>query len=115
MTLSAPALRRSQIFGAPLTTISWFVLFLVAVDVFSTHRLLLTDMGTELNPAMNWLWHQAGPKAFAVLKMGLTGLCLLWVNRRASPQHARIATLVAMTIYLPVVGLHAVNTQVIWG
>ena len=115
----SPSLRLApaptQVFGAPLSTVSWFVLFLVAVDVYATHQLLLTQLGTELNPAMNWLWHEGGPRAFAALKVGLTALCLLWVNLRAPAQHARLATLVAMTIYLPIVGLHAVNTQIIWG
>ncbi len=27
---------------------------------------LLTDLGTELNPLMSWLWHEAGPRVFAL-------------------------------------------------
>ncbi|GJM20674.1 MAG: hypothetical protein DHS20C15_05890 [Planctomycetota bacterium] len=113
MTISRATTPR--LLGAPISTVSWFVLFLVCIDAFATTRLMGLSVAREVNPAMGWLLDTTGPQLFALIKIGLTGLCLLWINKRAPLQHARVAALVAVTIYLPVVGVHAITTKAVMG
>jgi len=100
------ATRESTLFGVSLSTVSWFVFYLVALDVWLTDQSLAEQRGVELNPVMDWIYHSGGALTFTLFKVALTGLCLLWINRRAPTSQARMATLVALAIYLPVAGIH---------
>ena len=84
-----------MMFGVKLTTLAWFVMFLVTLDTWMTVRLIDAQAGRELTS----------------LKILLSGACLMWVQRRASDQHGRVAMLVALTIYLPLAAVHLANNQ----
>ena len=92
--------------GVRLETLSYFVLYLVAIDSWMTHQSLSTESGVELNPVMDWMYHHGGVLVFLGFKLSLTGLCLLWINRRAPRPQARLASLIALSIYLPIAGIH---------
>jgi hypothetical protein len=98
--------RRRTLFGLPLATASYFVLYLVAIDSWMTHHSLSTRRGVELNPLMDWVYHHGGVLVFLGFKLVLTIICLIWINRRAPLGHARMATLIALSIYLPIAGIH---------
>lgn len=111
----APRAASRRLFGAPISTVSWFVAFLVCIDAFATTRLTALSVAREVNPAMAWMLDVLGPHSFIVVKLGLTALCLLWINLRAPARHARMAALAAVAIYLPVVGAHAITTKAVMG
>jgi len=114
-TAAAAPTPAPRLFGAPISTVSWFVLFLVSIDAFATTRLTSLSVAREVNPAMAWMLDAVGPHSFIAIKLGLTALCLLWINLRAPLEHARVAALAAVAIYLPVVGAHALTTKAVMG
>ncbi|MHC5210760.1 MAG: DUF5658 family protein [Planctomycetota bacterium] len=97
-----------KLFGLPATTIALFVLFLAAMDAIATVWVLRQQLGTELNPVMAWLVSH-GEATFVLFKLLLTALCVRWMVLRAHHPYARVAALVGLSIYLPVVALHIVN------
>ena len=105
----ASAEGRQTLFGVPMPTVSYFVLYLVAVDTWLTDQALSTQRGVELNPLMDWVYYTGGVLAFLAFKLTLTGLCLVWINRRAPREQARLAALIALSIYLPIAGIHIVG------
>jgi len=102
---------RRTLFGVPLSTVTWFVMFLVALDCWMTVRVVEAQVGRELNPVVDWLLESHGVRAFVLAKVLLSGLCMLWVNRRAPAAEGRMAALVALSIYVPLAGLHVANSQ----
>jgi len=108
-TDSAPTQAKPTLFGVPMATVSYFVLFLVVVDTWLTDKALSSKRGVELNPIMDWVYHEGGVWAFLLFKLVLTGLCLIWINRRAPNAQARLATIIALAIYLPIAGIHIVS------
>jgi hypothetical protein len=84
-------------------------MFLVAIDSLATILWLRSGHGYEINPIMRWVNEEGGDSLFLVVKLVLTGLCMLWVTHRASRAYARIAALSAIAIYGPVVGIHIYN------
>jgi hypothetical protein len=107
-TARSESVPSSTLFGLPATTVALFVLFLAAVDSISTVWVLRQELGTELNPLMDWLVSH-GDAPFVLFKLLLTALCVRWIVQRAEHPYARLAALVALAIYLPVVALHIVN------
>ncbi len=101
--------RPRTLLGVPLPTISYFVLYLVAIDTWMTHHSLSLRRGVELNPLMDWVYHHGGVLVFLAFKLVLTGLCLLWINHRAPREQARMAALIALSIYLPIAGIHIIG------
>jgi hypothetical protein len=97
-----------SLFGLPATTVALVVLFLAAMDSIATVYILRQELGTELNPVMGWLVSH-GEAPFVLFKLRLTALCVRWIVLRAHHPYARVAALVALSIYLPVVALHIVN------
>jgi hypothetical protein len=106
MTQQAVAEPPRTLLGAPLSTLSYFVLYLVAIDSWMTHHSLSTERGVELNPVMDWVYHHGGVLVFLGFKLILSALCLVWINRRAPRPQARVAALIALSIYLPIAGIH---------
>jgi hypothetical protein len=102
------ALRHARLFGLPATTVALFVVFLAAMDSIATVFVLRQQLGTELNPVMDWLVSY-GEAPFVLFKLLLTAFCARWIVMRAHHPYARVAALVALSIYLPVVALHIVN------
>ncbi|MDG2149747.1 MAG: DUF5658 family protein [Planctomycetota bacterium] len=109
--LTHPAVRprSSTLLGVSIGTLSYFVLYLVAIDSWMTHRSLSAGRGVELNPLMDWLYVHGGVLVFLGFKLTLTVLCLIWINQRAPHPHARLAVLIALSIYLPIAGIHIVG------
>ncbi len=101
--------RSRTLLGVSLSTLSYFVLFLVAIDTWMTHDSLSTQRGVELNPFMDWIYHHGGVLVFLAFKLSLTVLCLIWINRRAPRTQARMAALIALSIYLPIAGIHIIG------
>ena len=106
VTHPAAMSRSSTLLGASIATLSYFVLYLVAIDSWMTHRSLSAGRGIELNPFMGWLYQHGGVLVFLGFKLALTVLCLIWINHRAPHPHARLAVLIALSIYLPIAGVH---------
>jgi hypothetical protein len=96
---------RTLLFGLPATTVALLVLFLSAIDSIATVYLLRHGLGTELNPLMRWLMSQ-GDAPFVLFKLLLTALCVRWMVQRSAHPYARVAALVGLSIYFPVVVLH---------
>jgi len=107
---STRTLRRSLIFGLPASTLAMVLIFLAGLDSFATILVLRRQVGVELNPIMRWLLDQ-GDVTFLLVKLLLTALCARWIMYRAWHPYARIAALVGLSIYLPVVVLHIVNNH----
>jgi hypothetical protein len=61
---------------------------------------------------MDWLYSH-GPAPFVLIKLLVTALCVQWIVRRSDHPYARLAALVGLSIYVPIVGLHIVNNCVI--
>lgn len=99
----------ARLFGLPATTVALIVLFLAAIDSLATILSVRNDTGRELNPLMNWLMEQGEPE-FLLAKLLLTALCVQWMVYRASHPYARVAALVGLSIYVPIVLLHIVNS-----
>jgi hypothetical protein len=97
------------VFGLPASTAALIVMFLVAIDSLATILWLRSGHGQEINPLMRWVNEEGGDSLFLLVKLALTGLCMLWVTHRASRAYARIAALSAIAIYGPVVGIHIYN------
>jgi len=96
------------LFGLPATTLALLLLFLAGMDSLATLLFVRRELGRELNPFMQWLFSQ-GPATFVLCKLLLTALCVQWIVRRAGHPYARVAALVGLTIYVPVVALHILN------
>jgi len=101
----ARAARTPLIFGLPSSTLAMLLLFLAALDSFATIGFLRRNIGTELNPIMRWLL-SFGDAEFLLIKLLLTALCARWIMQRAGHPYARIAGLIGLALYLPIVGLH---------
>jgi hypothetical protein len=97
------------LFGVPTRLLLLFLAYLATVDAYLTQNWLARGLGREVNPAMEWLYEMGGAPVFVLLKVGMTALCLLWIGRRAPVAVARVATLVAFSIYVPITGLHVLN------
>ncbi len=102
---SVRTVRTSLIFGLPASTLAMMLLFLAALDSFATIGFLRRHVGTELNPIMNWLL-SFGDAEFLLIKLLLTALCARWIMLRAWHPYARIAALIGLALYVPIVGLH---------
>jgi len=100
---------RPLMFGLSANTTAMFVMFLAAMDSFATILWMRSGQGEEVNPVMRYATEEWGYVGFLFAKLLITGFCMLWVIYRAKPHHARIAALVALTIYTPVVGIHIFN------
>jgi hypothetical protein len=104
------------LFGLPASTLALILMFLAAMDSFATFQFVLSEQGRELNPVMLWML-DVGPTFFVFYKLLLTGWCAQWIVTRASRPdrigHARMAALVGLAIYVPVVGLHILNHHVV--
>jgi len=109
ITHKAATRQPATFFGASLATLSYFVLYLVAIDSWLTHQSLSSGRGVELNPLMGWVYQHGGVLVFLGFKLILTVLCLVWINRRASRGQARMAVLIALSIYLPIAGIHIIG------
>ena len=101
-----------RLFGFPATTVALVVLFLAAIDSLATILALRNASGRELNPIMDWLMSQ-GENHFLLAKLLLTALCVQWMVYRAAHPYARVAALVGLSIYVPIVTLHIVNNLLI--
>ena len=101
--------REVLIFGMPRNTAALFVMFLVALDSWTTLVWLRSGWGYELNPFMIWLTELGGPSLFVFSKLIITGACMLWMVHRARFDHARMAACAAFAIYGGVVGMHIYN------
>ena len=66
--------RPNTLFGVPMPTVSYFVLYLVAVDTWLTDQALSSKRGVELNPIMDRVYHSGGVLAFLAFKHVLTGI-----------------------------------------
>lgn len=98
-----------DLFGVPKRLLLLFLGYLVTVDAYLSQLWLQRGLGREVNPLMSWLFEEGGVLLFVTIKVGLTALCLLWIARRAPEMAARVATLAAFSIYLPVTALHVLN------
>jgi len=105
---SARPTTRSLIFGLPASTLAMVLLFLAALDSFATIAVVRRHVGVELNPIMRWLL-SLGDAEFLLTKLLLTALCARWIMRRELHPYARIAALIGLSLYVPVVGLHIFN------
>ena len=103
---------QAVLFGLPATTLALMLIFLAGVDSVGTILFVGRDLGRELNPVMAWLYSQ-GPAPFVLIKLFITALCVQWIVRRENHPYARLASLVGLTIYIPIVGLHIVNNCVL--
>ncbi len=112
---SAVAPKDRLLFGMPANTVAMLVMFLSAMDSLATVLYLRTGRGVEINPAMSWLQAHGGESLFVFAKIILTGVCMLWVVHRARHTHARIASVAAFAIYMPIVGVHIYNNAVLVG
>jgi hypothetical protein len=101
-----------RLFGIRAQTVALVVLFLAAIDSLATILALRNATGRELNPIMGWLMQQGEPH-FLLSKLLLTALCVQWMVYRASHPYARVAALVGLAIYVPIVSLHIVNNLLI--
>jgi len=101
-----------RLFGVRAQTVALVVLFLAAIDSLATILAVRHATGRELNPIMHWLMNQGEPE-FLLSKLLLTALCVQWMVYRASHPYARVAALVSLSIYVPIVSLHIVNNLVI--
>jgi hypothetical protein len=99
---------RSLIFGLSASTFAMVLLFLAAVDSFATILVLRRELGFELNPIMRWLLSH-GEAQFLLIKLLLTALCARWIMQRSRHPYARVAALIGLSIYLPIIGLHILN------
>ncbi|MHC4846263.1 MAG: DUF5658 family protein [Planctomycetota bacterium] len=100
------------LFGVRAQTIALVVLFLASIDSLATILAVRYGTGRELNPVMDWLMNQGEPH-FLLSKLLLTALCVQWMVNRASHPYARVAALVGLAIYVPIVSLHIVNNLLI--
>jgi hypothetical protein len=94
--------------GLPASTLAMVLLFFAAVDSFATILALRRELGFELNPIMRWLLSH-GEAHFLLFKLLLTALCAWWIMHRSWHPYARIAALVGLSIYAPIIGLHILN------
>ncbi|HZM00802.1 MAG TPA: DUF5658 family protein [Planctomycetota bacterium] len=99
------------LFGLPATTLAMLLLFLAGMDSVATVLFVQRDLGHELNPLMQWLFSH-GIAPFVLTKLLLTALCVQWIVRRAGHPYARLAALMGLSIYVPIVGLHILNNYV---
>lgn len=97
--------------GAPLSTVCWFLQFLVVLDCWMTVRLISAERGRELNPFVDWILQHHGIQAFVLAKLLLSALCLLWIVHRAPAHEGRLAAMAGLLIYLPLAGLHVLTSQ----
>ena len=100
--------RPKLLLGLPAHTVALLILFFAALDGWATIQMLAAGHGTELNPLMAWLLGRS-PALFLCLKLLLTALCVNWIVRRERHPYARVAAIVALAIYVPIVGLHIAN------
>jgi Domain of unknown function (DUF5658) len=107
-SVSARPRSKSLIFGLPASTLAMVLLFLAALDSFATIAVMRRHVGIELNPIMRWLLQQ-GYSEFLLTKLLLTALCARWIMRRELHPYARVAALIGLALYVPVVGLHIFN------
>ncbi len=97
-----------SLFGIPMRTMALLILFLVTIDSLATIFVLRSGTGTEINPAMSWLIGH-GEVPFLMTRVTLAGLCGLWLCWRAHHPYSRIAVVAALSIFMPVIGLHIYN------
>ena len=112
MTTDRNAAAPAVLFGMPATTLALMLLFLAGMDSVGTVLFVGRDLGRELNPLMQWLFNLS-PAPFVLTKLLVTALCVQWMVRRAGHPYARVAAIVGLAIYVPIVSLHIVNNYVL--
>ena len=106
--MSSESSRPKLLAGLSAHTVALLILFFAALDGWATIQMLAAGHGTELNPLMAWLVTRS-PALFLCSKLLLTAFCVRWIVRRERHPYARIAAIVALAIYVPIVGLHIAN------
>ena len=109
---SSKSAEQPTLFGVRAQTVALVVLFLAAVDSLASILAVRNATGRELNPLMDWLMSQGEPH-FLLSKLLLTALCVQWMVYRAAHPYARVAALVGLAIYVPIVSLHIVNNLLV--
>lgn len=83
----------------------WIVLLLAVLDTVFTARHLEAGID-EANPLMAWTLGTGGTVLFATLKLGITALALVFLLGHVRFRLARALLLIALGIYLAVLGVH---------